>query len=85
MNLERLINSETGKIVVSIVLGLGLATLFRKVCNDETCLSFNGPVISDIEEKTFKYGNKCYRYTVDADTCKSTNKIIEVSQKVEDS
>ena len=53
MNLERLINSQTGKIGVSIILGLGLATLFRKACDDETCLSFNGPVITDLEDKIY--------------------------------
>lgn len=84
MNLERLVNSQTGKIVISVVLGLGLASLFHTVCNDDKCLSFNGPVISDVEDKIFKYGNKCYKYTVNADTCKSTNKIIEVSKKEEE-
>mgnify|MGYP004230039635 CR=1 FL=1 len=57
MNLERLVNSQTGKIVISVVLGLGLASLFHTVCNDDKCLSFNGPVISDVEDKIFKYGN----------------------------
>ena len=84
MNLERLINSQTGKMAVSILLGLGLATLFRQVCNDETCLAFNGPIISDLEDKTFKYGNKCYKYTINADQCSSSKKIIEVSE-IEDS
>ena len=32
MYLRRLIYGDVGKIVISIILGLGLATLFRKVC-----------------------------------------------------
>ena len=80
MNLERLINSQTGKIGVSIILGLGLATLFRKVCEDETCLSFNGPVITDLEDKIYKHGNKCYKYSVNPDSCSSTKKIIDVAE-----
>ena len=34
MNFKRLINTALGKIIISIMLGLGLATLFRKVCKD---------------------------------------------------
>jgi hypothetical protein len=45
MYLRRLIYSEVGKYVMSILLGLGLATLFRKVCNDRSCLVFHAPHI----------------------------------------
>ena len=58
MNLRRLLESELGKNIISILLGLGLATLFRKVCHDKNCIRFNGPIISDIEDKTFKHGEK---------------------------
>ena len=42
---RRLIYSEFGSIIMSIVLGLGLATLFRKVCKDRNCMKFVGPSI----------------------------------------
>ena len=42
-HIDRLLKTETG-IVVSILLGLGLASLFRKVCHDDKCLRFNGSV-----------------------------------------
>ena len=44
MNLRRLIYSDIGRIIISILLGLGLATLFRKVCNDRNCLVFKAPI-----------------------------------------
>ncbi len=40
MHIRRLIYSDFGRIVISILLGLGLATIFRKVCNDINCLIF---------------------------------------------
>ena len=49
MNFKRLFHSEVGKNIISIILGLGLATLFRKVCHDKNCIRFNGPIITDIE------------------------------------
>ena len=35
MNFRRLIYTDIGRYIISILLGLGLATLFRKVCNEE--------------------------------------------------
>ena len=40
IDIKRIINSERGKIVFSILLGLGLATLFRQSCNSNKCLIF---------------------------------------------
>ena len=54
MNFQRLLNTEYGRNIISIFLGLGLASLFRKVCTDKNCIIFNGPIIGDIEGKTFK-------------------------------
>jgi hypothetical protein len=78
MNFKRLLNTDYGKNLISILLGFGLATLFRKVCTDKNCIIFNGPVIGDIEGKTYKYGDKCYKYTVNADKCDSTKRVVGV-------
>ena len=78
MNFKRLLHSSLGKIIISILIGLGLATLFRKVCNDKNCIQFNGPIIGDIEDKTFKHGDKCYKYTTESDKCDSTKRIVKV-------
>lgn len=78
MNFRRLFHSDVGKNIISIILGLGLATLFRKVCNDKNCIQFNGPIISDIEDKTYKHGDKCYKYTTESDKCDSTKRIVKV-------
>ena len=51
MNFKRLLNTEIGRNLISIVLGIGLAALFRKVCKDKNCLVFNGPVIGEFENK----------------------------------
>ena len=78
MNFRRLFHSDVGKNIISIILGLGLATLFRKVCNDKNCIQFNGPIIDDIEDKTYKHGDKCYKYTTESDNCDSTKRIVKV-------
>jgi hypothetical protein len=80
MNFKRLLNTPIGKVFISIILGIGLATLFRKVCTDKKCIVFNGPVISDIEDKIYKHGDKCYKYSIVADKCDSTKRIIDISE-----
>ena len=61
MDLRRLIYSEAGRYIISMLLGLGLATIFRKVCNERNCIIFRGPPLSKVKEQVFKYNNKCYK------------------------
>jgi len=84
MNFKRLLNTELGRILISILLGLGLASLFRKVCNERDCIVFNGPVISELDGKTYKYGEQCYEYSLHPDKCNSNKKTIEISSKEEE-
>jgi hypothetical protein len=84
MNFKRLLDTETGRFFISVLLGLGLATLFRKVCTDKNCIEFNGPVISDVDGKIFKTGEKCYKYNVSAATCDANKRIVEISSPKSD-
>ena len=74
----RLLHTDNGRYAISFLLGMGLASLFRKVCNDKNCIVFNGPVISDIEDKTYKHGDKCYKYKHEPTKCDSTKKVINI-------
>ena len=85
MNFKRLLYTDLGRIFISIILGLGLATLFRKVCTDKSCLRFNGPIISDLEGKIYKHGDKCYKYSANTDKCDTTKKQVDLmSTETED-
>ena len=81
MNFKRLLYTDLGRIFISIILGLGLATLFRKVCTDKSCIRFNGPIISDLEGKIYKHGDKCYKYSTNTDKCDTTKKQIDLMDK----
>jgi|TARA_B110000967_G_C18663183_1_gene449224 hypothetical protein len=76
MFVRRLLYSKFGKNVISILLGLGLATLFRKVCNERNCMVFKAPELKEIKEKTFKFDGKCYKYEENSTSCKNTKKRI---------
>jgi hypothetical protein len=79
MNIKRLLYTDFGHILLSIMLGLGLATMFREVCEGKNCLVFNGPVINEIDGKTYKFGEYCHKYKLNPVSCNSTKKIIKIS------
>ena len=79
MNFDRLLNTPLGKIFISIMLGIGIACLFRQVCNEKNCIRFEGVVISDIHDKIYKHDEKCYKYVAKPTTCNKNKKIIDVS------
>ena len=49
LNFKRLLNTPLGVTLISIMLGFGLACLFRKVCTDGRCIHFRGAVIDAIQ------------------------------------
>lgn len=79
MNLQRLLHTELGQYFISILLGLGLATLFRRACTDKNCLRFNGPILDEIEGKIFKHDDKCYKYITTTSKCDKTKRIINIA------
>ena len=54
MEFKRILKSEYGIKLLSIVLGLGLATLFRKVCKGRNCMVFKGPPIDEVQKTVYK-------------------------------
>jgi hypothetical protein len=81
IDFKRLMNSSAGKVFISIILGLGLASLFQKVCKDKECIHFSGPVIKEINGKVFEYDNKCYQYDAKPIKCKTEKRILNFSIK----
>ena len=69
--MSRVMNSNVGAIIISAILGLGLASLFRKVCRDRNCIIIKGPPLKKIKNKIFKFDNKCYTYEPVATSCKA--------------
>ncbi len=77
MYLRRLIYGDAGKIIISIILGLGLATLFRKVCKDRDCIIFRAPNLEKIKNQIFKFDGKCYKIQENIEKCNKNRKIVE--------
>jgi hypothetical protein len=77
MYIRRLIHGPVGKIIIPILLGLGLATLFRKACKNRSCLVFHAAPLSKIKNQIFKFNEKCYKFEEVAKTCDPSKKTLE--------
>jgi len=85
MQIKSLLNSPMGKIFISILLGLGLATMFRTVCEGKNCIRFVGPVISEVDGKIYKHGEKCYKYVAESSgKCDETKRVVDIRARPKD-
>ena len=67
MYLSKFVHSETGRTIMSIILGLGLATFFRKMCSGKNCIVSKAPPLEEIEDKIYKFDGKCYKLEKNAE------------------
>lgn len=77
INFGKFVHTQTGKYVMSILLGLGLASLFRNVCKDKNCMIFHAPPLEEIKNKIYKFDNKCYKYEPIQTKCNNNKKIVD--------
>lgn len=76
MNFKRLLYTDFGKTLISVILGLGLATLFRKTCKERKCITFNAPSLEQIKDKIYKYDGKCYKFNLETSKCDKSKRIV---------
>lgn len=73
----KFVHTQTGKQIMSILLGFGLASLFRTVCKDKNCVIFHAPPLEEIKDKIYSYDNKCYKYVATQTKCAANKKIVD--------
>ena len=73
-NIIKSMKTDIGKIILSIILGFGLASLFRKSCESRNCLKFYAPSFKEINDNIYKYDNKCYKFKEHSVKCNGKNK-----------
>lgn len=69
MNLTKILDNEFNGKIISVVWGLGLATLFRHSCVSRNCIIIKSPNHNEIKKNNYKFNNKCYKYEQYAVSC----------------
>ena len=67
--IDNIMNTDYGATLISIILGFGLAAMFRKVCKDGHCVIIKGPNLQEIQEHIYRIENNCYKYTPEVVNC----------------
>ena len=77
MNIKRLLYFPHSGVVLAIILGFGLATLFRKSCGNKSCLEFAAPDLNELQKNTYNIDGSCYKFVPKHTKCER-NKNKEV-------
>lgn len=79
MYLVKFVHYESGKYLMSILLGFGLATFFREVCVGKNCVSYFAPPVEEIDDAIYKFDDVCYKLHKNAVKCDTTKEIVPFS------
>jgi hypothetical protein len=79
MHLEKFVNSKSGRVLMSIILGLGLATIFRQACKGRRCRINLSPPMEDLDSNTYKIDGKCYAFEKNSVSCDRNKQTIKIA------
>ena len=77
INLSKFVNSENGRILMSIILGFGLSALFKFTCKGKNCIIYNAAPSEEIKDKIFTFNQKCYKFEETSAECDNNKQILE--------
>lgn len=69
MDYAKWIADEKVAILVSCVLGFGLAALIRPMCKGPDCVILRGPPVTQIRGSVYQIGEKCHQFDAKAVEC----------------
>ncbi len=75
-NIMKLMYTDNGKLIISLILGIGLASIFRKVCDNRSCLIFHAPPMDKLSNQVYKHGESCYKFKEESVECNKNKKQI---------
>ena len=78
--LKMLLNSSNGQLLLSCLLGLGLATIFRRACRSGNCVVHRIPNRKDFHEKVFKEDGNCFKVALNESKCDSNKDIHKLGE-----
>lgn len=69
--MSSVVNDRFGAIIVSVILGMGLAAIFRATCHGQSCIIVHGPPREQTDSHVYRIDDQCYRYIPYAVGCPS--------------
>lgn len=69
MVFTRVMSDPFGRILISVILGLGLAALFRRACSGDGCILIESPDSKDVNDYVYRINSACYKYSPNTVPC----------------
>ena len=66
---ERFLQDNNAKYLISILIGLGIATIFRKACKGRECIIVKSPDLREYERGVYEFDSKCYTFKSKVTNC----------------
>lgn len=66
---KKLFYTKYGRVLLSCILGLGLATVFRRACRSGNCVVHKIPSRHDIQTKVYKDEGSCFKVSLKEAAC----------------
>lgn len=63
--------------LVSLLLGFGLAALFRPLCKGPECVVLRGPPVNKIRGSVYQFGSKCVEFNTKPVECPKQGEIVD--------
>lgn len=67
--INKIFKTYESKIILSIVWGIGLSCIFRKICIGRKCVIYSAPDPNVIKNNIYLFNDKCYKYTTENTKC----------------
>ena len=74
--LKKLLYSKYSKYLISIILGLGIATIFSRGCQGKSCVIMRAPNSNQVEKHIWGIGDNCYKFRAKVEECNTKMKKI---------
>ena len=82
-DIRNFMTTDVGKNLFSILLGLGLSSIFRMACKGKNCVIYSSPEFNkEILDKVYLYDGKCYKYTPENVKCDPSKKIVRQEETI---
>ena len=75
--ISKLLNSHTGRILLSLVWGFGLSCIFRKVCKGRNCIIYKAPDNNTIKKTVYLFNDRCYKFNTKITNCNDYKNIVK--------
>lgn len=69
MDFHKWVENKNVGVLISCVIGFGIAALFRPMCKGPDCVVLRGPPVTQMRDSVYQIGAKCHEFSAKAVEC----------------